>query len=273
VRHRVTAVVDHRTAIVEVVVAGSWDRHLWLKAHDSVRRSLSAHPSGLLLDLTHLADRSAGSAPLWLSAGAQAGRLQPAVPVAVCLPPGSPLAARLERLERLDRPGVRRRLTLHADCAQARDALGARRPLTDQIHLRLTCGPEAAAEVRELVRTACAEWDLEAVLPGARLVASELVGNAVEHAGTAIDVVVTRLGPLRRGVLRGPSRMRVAVYDGDPRLPRLLAPDLTAGDERGYGLRIVDAAARLWGALPTPVGKVVWAVLYDDVPPHPGPKW
>ncbi|MBM2616426.1 hypothetical protein JIG36_12745 [Actinoplanes sp. LDG1-06] len=57
----------------------------------------------------------------------------------------------------------------------------------------------------------------------------------------------------------------------------MLSPDMPPGHglgRRGYGLRIVDAAARVWGALPTPAGKVVWAVLYDDPPvgAEPGPQ-
>ncbi|WP_221328932.1 ATP-binding protein [Actinoplanes sp. L3-i22] len=261
--------MDHETAIIEMTVTGSWGRPLWQQAHDSVRENLSAHPPGLLLDLKYLEDPAAGSAPLWLSVGEQAARLQPPVPVAACLPIGSVLTERLERL------GARRRLTVDADLEEVRAALNDRRPSTDQIRLKLAPEPIAAAVVRDLIRAACQEWHLETLLPRAQLVVSELVGNSVEHAGTYLDFVVTRLGPLRRGIVRGPSRLRVSVYGRDPQLPRLPAPELSytgPHEQRGYGLRIVEAAARSWGALPTPDGKVVWAVLHDDTPVTPAPR-
>ncbi|KUL23555.1 ATP-binding protein [Actinoplanes awajinensis] len=260
-QHQVVAVGDRESAIIEVTVTGQWSRSLWLQARDMLRRSLSAYPAGLLLDLMRLTDHSAGSAPLWLHAGLQTTHLEPSIPIATCLPAGSALAARLERKGRHYGLGV------HADREQARTALSSRRPPTDQVHLQLAPDPTAAAVAREVIRTACEEWGITASLSRARLVVSELVGNAIEHAGTLIDLVVTRLGPRQRGLVRGPRGLRVAVYDRDPRLPHLLTPDMSyleLGQERGYGLRIIDAAARRWGALPTPTGKVVWAVLFDE---------
>ncbi|GGN09116.1 hypothetical protein GCM10010109_18210 [Actinoplanes campanulatus] len=253
--------MDPRTAILEISVTGAWDRRLWRRSHDALRESLPQHPAGLLFDLSGLDDPAAGSAPLWLTAESQAAQLDPPVPVAACIPAVSTLAVKLKRL------GVRSRLVLCADVPQARAALASRRPLTDQIHLRLHPEPVAPAAAREVVAAACREWAMEPLLPSARLVVSELVANAVEHAGTRIDFVVTRLGPLRRGAAHGASQLRVAVYDGDPRQPHLTSHGLPSGcgsGERGYGLRIVDAFVRAWGTLPTPTGKVVWAVLCGE---------
>jgi hypothetical protein len=84
---------------------------------------------------------------------------------------------------------------------------------------------------------------------------SELVTNAVEHAGTELTVVVTRRG----------SGLQLAVADGaaeHPRLTKLRRPRRGYPlDERGRGLQTVDATATAWGSLPTPTGKVVWANL------------
>ncbi|MBM2616425.1 sulfite exporter TauE/SafE family protein [Actinoplanes sp. LDG1-06] len=90
---------------------------------------------------------------------------------------------------------------LPADFAlpQARARLADARPLADQIQLRLSPELVAASAARDVVGAICKEWDMEPLLAPARLVASELVTNAVEHAGTFIEFVVTRLGPLRRG--------------------------------------------------------------------------
>jgi two-component sensor histidine kinase len=81
----------------------------------------------------------------------------------------------------------------------------------------------------------------------ATLVVSELVTNAVRHAGTPVSVRVRLLG----------SRVRLEVGDGDPRLPQ----PATGTGESGRGLRLVTAVARAWGARPTSHGKVVWAEL------------
>jgi anti-sigma regulatory factor (Ser/Thr protein kinase) len=89
----------------------------------------------------------------------------------------------------------------------------------------------------------------------ARTVVSELVSNAVEHAGTEIELNVT---------LRG-RFLCLAVRDGSPAVPRLRepAPQGAAAplDIRGYGLRLIGRVAHSWGAEIIPDGKVVWATL------------
>lgn len=84
---------------------------------------------------------------------------------------------------------------------------------------------------------------------------SELVSNAVEHAGSEVTVVVSRHG----------AGLHLAVADAVLRLPEMLpiAPPSADGplDERGRGLRTVQATATDWGAAVTPGGKVVWATL------------
>ena len=87
------------------------------------------------------------------------------------------------------------------------------------------------------------------------LVFSELVTNAVRHAGTAMSVTVSRRG----------SGVHLAVVDGDPRLPSLTEPVVRRppgypGNER-HGLWRVHSRASAWGAMPSPNGKVVWAIV------------
>ena len=130
------------------------------------------------------------------------------------------------------------------------------RTVTDHCR-RLWLAPEADSPSlsRALVADACHAWGLPGLLHPARLVMSELALNAVEHAGT--DFVVT--------VNRCRSGLHLSVADGDRRLPRWRPPrPARAGaplDERGRGIRTVDATAWVWGVLPTATGKVVWAVL------------
>ena len=83
------------------------------------------------------------------------------------------------------------------------------------------------------------------------LVISELVGNALRHAGGV------------RGVLLGAADgcVRVTVLDGDDRSPTLREPSLDL--ESGRGLLLVDALCRAWGVDHDLArgGKGVWAQL------------
>ncbi len=96
----------------------------------------------------------------------------------------------------------------------------------------------------------------------AMLVASELVGNAVQHgsrrsgpvtsgeAATEVEVSVTFV---RRGVL-------LAVRDGgSPVIPQIRPLD--GEDIGGRGLALVDLLARRWGFHRDSAGTLVWAEL------------
>ncbi|WP_328473696.1 ATP-binding protein [Actinoplanes sp. NBC_00393] len=115
--------------------------------------------------------------------------------------------------------------------------------------------PDAPSLARTLVADTCLAWGLPQLLHPARRVISELVTNAVEHAGTDVQVTITRR---REG-------LHLAVCDGNAQLPRLraLAPVRrgTPLDDRGQGLQVVQATATRWGAVRIPTGKIVWAVL------------
>ncbi|HWS36524.1 MAG TPA: ATP-binding protein [Actinoplanes sp.] len=249
----VLAVIDVDTAVIELSVWGGWDRALSVQARTVLDKCLAEHPAGVIIDLHRLRDPQAVSAPLWLTACAQGSAMEPPIVVAVCLPARSALARRLRRL------GARDWLVLYASVPQARAALTGRHPLPDRLHLALPPEPGAAVRARSLVTEACAGWGLEHLCERARLIISELVVNAAEHAGTDIEVVVSARGS------GAAAALHLAVYDGDPALPRMrdpvtgpLGPSLT---ERGLGLRIVGAAASAWGALPARAGKLVWAMV------------
>jgi anti-sigma regulatory factor (Ser/Thr protein kinase) len=81
------------------------------------------------------------------------------------------------------------------------------------------------------------------------LVASELVTNAVLHAGTPFTVQV----------LRAPESIWVAVRDATPQPPSRRTMDAEAVS--GRGLRIVEKVALRWGVHvePESSGKWVWA--------------
>jgi anti-sigma regulatory factor (Ser/Thr protein kinase) len=107
--------------------------------------------------------------------------------------------------------------------------------------------PAASAAARQLMGRFRAELP-EATLEDARLLVSELVANAVEHASGDGEVVV------RADLADG--RLRVEVADsgsGFEYVPR------REDTERGWGLHFTDRLASRWGIDEDP--SVVWFEL------------
>jgi PAS domain S-box-containing protein len=100
----------------------------------------------------------------------------------------------------------------------------------------------ARAEVRALLR-ASGRTDL---LETAELLVSEIVTNALLHAGTDIDLALTL----------GANGLTVEVGDGSSHLPSLRHYAATSGT--GRGLLMLEAMVDDWGVLQHAAGKVVW---------------
>lgn len=108
----------------------------------------------------------------------------------------------------------------------------------------------AAAYARSMAAEACARWNLGHLTDPARIVAGELVTNAMLHAQTMIDL---RFSLGRRYLL-------IAVRDGSCEVPR--AREGPSSDpDTPRGLFLVAQFARRWGTVPAEGGKVVWASL------------
>jgi anti-sigma regulatory factor (Ser/Thr protein kinase) len=236
-------------AVTVLAVRGTWNRRLWRETSIVLRKCLAQHPAALIVDLTALDDQAATSVPTWLVAQGAAAGMVPPVRMALCISPELVLADRLQRL------GARRFLPVFAKVRQARVAVQSRLPMSERLPLTLAARPESPAVARDLVGRACQTWDLPGLWHPARLIVSELVTNAVQHARTTITMVVSRRG----------TGLHLAVADADHRLPQLRPPAVPRPglpfDERGRGLRIVHAMATVWGAMPTAEGKVVWATI------------
>ena len=100
---------------------------------------------------------------------------------------------------------------------------------------------------RNAVLDFCRTQGLTDLIDDAALLTSELVGNAVEHAGTPITVTAeSRAGGLS-----------VWVTDDNARPARATAGADLLG-ERGRGLLVVDAIAADWGTTSQGTGKSVW---------------
>ncbi|MEV0189571.1 PAS domain S-box protein [Kitasatospora purpeofusca] len=92
-------------------------------------------------------------------------------------------------------------------------------------------------------------WDCAHLADDARLLVSEVLTNALQHAQ----------GPLGLHLRRTSTEVTIEISDHSPHLPqpRLAAPD----DESGRGLLLVDALADSWGVRPTDDGKTTWFTL------------
>lgn len=113
--------------------------------------------------------------------------------------------------------------------------------------LPLAALPASVAQARRFVRLRLDALAVpEPPLEDAVLLTSELVTNALLHAGSDLEVRLQT----------DPHRVRVEVHDGGQRLPlaATAAPDATSG----RGLLLVRQLANDWGVDRAASGKSVW---------------
>jgi len=123
---------------------------------------------------------------------------------------------------------------------------------TPLIALALPGIPYSVQMARFYVRATLVYHDLGDFTQDAEAVTSELVTNAIEHAGAPqFGLQVVRLAC--------PDAIAVMVIDPSPHPPVKRDP---AGDtEHGRGLYIVEALSDRWGWQPAAPGKAVYAIL------------
>jgi anti-sigma regulatory factor (Ser/Thr protein kinase) len=105
---------------------------------------------------------------------------------------------------------------------------------------------ESASSARHFAEGVLDEWALVSVREEVRLLVSELVVNAVLHAGTAADVSLRYDG----------ACLRVEVSDGSPDQPS--PRDYEPSAPTGRGLLILDHLVERWGVDTHAEGKTVW---------------
>ncbi|MGP3999005.1 ATP-binding protein [Streptomyces sp. 8N706] len=112
--------------------------------------------------------------------------------------------------------------------------------------------PCAVAPARRRILATAHRWlELGDELADAvEVVTSELLTNAVVHAGGVISV----------GLLSEAGRLLIEVFDGSPDEPR--ARPVSGEDETGRGLELVALLSANCGWEPTPRGKKVWAEFH-----------
>lgn len=116
----------------------------------------------------------------------------------------------------------------------------------------LPAEPASAAAARQFVRATLADWQLRQFTDAASLLVSELVTNAVLHAGSVSVVTIS----YEAGVVR------VEVSDSSSAQVQLRHYSADAGT--GRGLLLVQAIAASWGNASVADGKRVWFELNSE---------
>lgn len=113
--------------------------------------------------------------------------------------------------------------------------------------------PGSVRAARHLLRSHVATILSAEDVDTAMLLVSEVVTNAVVHAGTPVEVVVC---------LQGGATLRVEVADGSVQRPTIRHDAMMAST--GRGLHLLDALAHRWGVTVRATGKTVWFELSGD---------
>jgi anti-sigma regulatory factor (Ser/Thr protein kinase) len=125
--------------------------------------------------------------------------------------------------------------------------------------LALAAEPTSARTARQFVGDALTDWGLAHAAEMAILLASELVTNAIRHAGS--DDILVRLE-----WAGGTAPVRVEVHDHSLDLPAQPAAtprgiELDPLALSGRGLALVEVCADDWGVRVADDGKAVWFEL------------
>jgi signal transduction histidine kinase len=219
----VTWQVDASHPAMRVRLRGTLDAASAEIVRATLNTCLAAQPDALVIDAHDLAVAEPRALPVFAAAARQAADW-PGIPLAVrgLDPPASPPAAPVDAV----RHGPAHRLRLRLE------------PVAD-----------ACRRARAFATDGCERWGLSGLVGPVSVVVSELVTNAVRHAGTPMDVRLT---------LRAPF-LHVTVADDHAGAPQPADPGTDV--EGGRGLVLVRALTQRWGFLPVGQGKVVWATL------------
>jgi len=201
-------------------------------------KCLAEQPDALFVDLAGLSVEEPIALAVFSAVSRQAARW-PGIPVVFCAPT-DPVRAMILG-------GAYRRLPLEGTVESAREEFHAGGHTLPSLIDEIIPVTGAARQAREVAAEACLRWNLPGLLEPASVIASELVTNVVNHAGTIATLRIS---------LR-PRFVTIAVKDGSAVEPRRRTPDLSGG----RGLLLVEAMAHSWGWLPVDGGKVVWASL------------
>jgi anti-sigma regulatory factor (Ser/Thr protein kinase) len=234
-----TSNYDFETGLARITFHGDLDVAGASKMRSTVLKTLSEHPLAAIIDLDQLQILQE-LALLVLPALVQN---RENVPILLYCDPLTPTGQVVRAVLRAGMP-----IYDHEQAALA--ALARGRSSAKRAHVHLRSAPAAPAAARRLVVKLCETWDLHQVVELAELLISELVTNAVRHAGTDIEVTAAV----------GEHFLHLHVRDRSKRLPTLSGSD-GQQSHHNRGLQLIDRLSNGWGTTLTPYGKTVWATL------------
>lgn len=115
-----------------------------------------------------------------------------------------------------------------------------------EVTLRLWPRAESCRDARRAIRAFCLGGPCAGITDDAVLLTSELVANAIEHAGTMVTLVA----------MHDDDALVVVVSDDCVDPPVRRRPG--SSTERGRGIGVVSELAGAWGVTPRNDGKSVW---------------
>ena len=249
---RLSVDVEHTAAVAVIRPRGELDSYSSHDLRSALLDCLADQPDAVIVDASDLSVVDDVALTVLTSVAQQSERWPGSVVVLA--------AAGAAVLPAVERMGVQRVVALcpdvHSAAAQFASASTARRR-----HEGIAPDRDAPGVARAAVAQFCSDHRVGAGGDdaAAQLVASELVTNAVVHAGTPIDLTLKLVGP----------RLQIAVRDGGDGQARL-AGITDESAQSGRGLMLVDALAQAWGNFLPSTGKVVWATV--RVRPLPGTR-
>jgi anti-anti-sigma regulatory factor len=234
------------TGVTTLHLAGELTPATTATCRDLVGAAAAQCPVAVIVDLADLHQAAPRSLRVFVTATAEA-RQAWGVPVLLCAP-NSEVRHQLEPF--------RGYVALYEHHSHAMLAVRAQVPRW--VRQRFVPMPESVAGTRSLIADACRDWGLSHMRYTARLVASEMASNAIQHAGTSFDVTAGHTG----------RYLRIAVQDGSHTLPALVETPpprssiMAVGS--GRGMRIMSGAGTHCGATRVPDGKIVWVLMLTD---------
>ncbi len=233
--------IDTGLPAAVVTVTGELDLAGAAALRATILKCLAAQPQAVMIDAQGLVVTDDIHLTV-LTVAAHHAAAWPSIPVMLCAP--SPAVASAAH-----RLGIDRQVIICSSVDEGHRR-AAQRVLPPRVSDSYLPSPQAVPRARNLVLDTCRTWRLPGTAAIAEMVVAELVANAVRHAGTRFDLVMSR----------SVRNLNVAVRDRCPEPARLVGPDSEAAPH-GRGLILVEALATHWGCTPTVDGKVTWAAL------------
>ena len=234
--------LEHTHPVAVLRAHGVLDAETAVDFRVAMMELLTEQPPGLVIDVADLAVTDDVALTV-LAAVARDSERWPGTRLAVG-------GAAADFAESASRMGVTRNVVVCPDYRVAEMELN-RLPVPPRRYVRLEPDRFAPGLAREAVHEFCQKHRVRKGADAAQLIASELVTNAVVHAGTPIGMTLRLMAP----------DLHIAVRDKADGTVRITDDHDPESVHTGRGLMLVEALAARWGSFHPNNGKVVWATV------------